>query len=271
MFINGILTNCEVWYGLQTSEIEELEEVDEILLRKILGAHSKTAKEMLYLETGTTPLRFSIQKRRMSYLHHILTRNENELIKRVFNAQERKPIKDDWINTINSDKESLGVKYDNNDIKNMKINKFKKYVKTLVKEKTLKYLNSLKSQHSKVKHIKFEQLNPQKYFFHKDFTFNDIQLLFKLRTRMINVKKNFSSIYENLTCEFCEDNEIETQKHLLYCKKFLSMSSDQDLKNDVQYEDIFSDPEKQLKITRCMQSILKVREKLQDKSHENFS
>ena len=107
--------------------------------------------------------------------------------------------------------------------------------------------------------------------FYKDFTLNDIQLLFKLRTRMINVKKNFSSIYENLNCEFCDDNEIETQKHLLYCKKLLSMSSDQDIKRDAQYEDIFSDPEKQLKITRYMQSILKVREKLQDKSHENSS
>ena len=62
-----------------------------------------------------------------------------------------------------------------------------------MKEKTLKYLNSLKSPHSKVKHIKFEQLNPQEHFFHKDFTFNYIQILFMMRTRIINVKKNFSS------------------------------------------------------------------------------
>ena len=144
----------------------------------------------------------------------------------------------------------------------MKISKFKKYIKSLVKEKTLHYLNSLKSEHSKVKHIEFKKLEPQKYLFHKDFNIKDIQLLFKLRTRMVDVKKNFSSIYENLSCEFCDDNKDESQRHLLQCKKLSSVTQ------DTKYEDIFSDPEKQLKITRCFQIILKEREKLLNKSHE---
>ena len=80
---------------------------------------------------------------------------------------------------------------------------------------------------------------------------------------MVYVKKNFSSIYENLSCEFCDDNEVESQRHLLHCKKLPTVTS------DTKYEDIFSDPEKQLKITRCFQSILKEREKLLNKSHEN--
>ena len=36
MFINGILTNCEVWHNLSESEIRRLEELDRLLLRKIL-------------------------------------------------------------------------------------------------------------------------------------------------------------------------------------------------------------------------------------------
>ena len=35
--INGILTNCDVWYSLKKTEIEELEEVDRMLLRRILA------------------------------------------------------------------------------------------------------------------------------------------------------------------------------------------------------------------------------------------
>ena len=34
--INGILTNADVWYSLQKSELDELEDVDKMLLRKIL-------------------------------------------------------------------------------------------------------------------------------------------------------------------------------------------------------------------------------------------
>ena len=58
MFLNAILTNSEVWYGLKSTHITELEEVDEYLLRQILNAHSKTPKEMLHLETGTIPVEY---------------------------------------------------------------------------------------------------------------------------------------------------------------------------------------------------------------------
>ena len=80
MFVGGILTNCSVWYSLRKTEIAELEKVDEYLIRKIVQGHSKCALEILFLENGIVPLRFLIQQSRISYLHHILTRNEKELI-----------------------------------------------------------------------------------------------------------------------------------------------------------------------------------------------
>ena len=120
-----------------------------------------------------------------------------------------------------------------------------------------------------MKHINFEQLKPQKYFFQEDFNINEIQLLFKLRTRMIDVKKNFSSIYQNLNCEICDENEIESQSHLIQCQKLLSMLPDGEIINDAKYEDIFENPQKQLKITRYIDKILKIREKLIGNSEKN--
>ena len=67
MLINGMLTNSEVWYGLTEKDISMLEEVDLYLLRKILKAHSKTPKEMLYLETGVLRISFILKQRRLSY------------------------------------------------------------------------------------------------------------------------------------------------------------------------------------------------------------
>ena len=37
--LNGILTNSEAWYGLKTADYENLEQVDEQLLRRILEVH----------------------------------------------------------------------------------------------------------------------------------------------------------------------------------------------------------------------------------------
>ena len=84
LFVNGILTNWEVKYGLTEYELDELEKIDKILLRKILNAHSKSPVESLYLETGTLPLRTVIKARRIMYLHHILTRKGDSLLLNFF-------------------------------------------------------------------------------------------------------------------------------------------------------------------------------------------
>ena len=120
MFLNAILVNSEVWYGLKSSQYEVLEQEDEYLLRKIFNAHCKTPKEMLYLETGAIPIRFVIQNRRLSYLHHILTPNKNELISKVYYAQKRRPVRDDWSETVKNDIVETDLKLKEDDIRQMK-------------------------------------------------------------------------------------------------------------------------------------------------------
>ena len=70
-FVNAILFNTEIWYDLKESEIRELEEIDETLLRQILKAHSKTPLEALYLELGCLPIRHIIMARRINYLYSV--------------------------------------------------------------------------------------------------------------------------------------------------------------------------------------------------------
>ena len=66
ILVNGILYNSEVWYDLKEKDINVLEQIDEILLRKLLNAHSKTPLEALYLELGCLPLRYIIKARRIN-------------------------------------------------------------------------------------------------------------------------------------------------------------------------------------------------------------
>ena len=50
--------------------------VDESLLAGLVSAHAKVAKEVIYLETGTIPIRYIWAGRRLMYLHNILRRNK---------------------------------------------------------------------------------------------------------------------------------------------------------------------------------------------------
>ena len=65
LFLNGILTNSEIWYGLTKNEIKELENLDHILLRKILGTPFSTPIESMYLELGLLDIETIIMARRI--------------------------------------------------------------------------------------------------------------------------------------------------------------------------------------------------------------
>ena len=72
---------------------------------------------MLYLELGCLPIKFIIASRRLSFLHYRL--------KEVFDAQRKKPLKDNWCTTVMEDLEDLKLNLNFDEIKKMSENQFK--------------------------------------------------------------------------------------------------------------------------------------------------
>ena len=56
-------------YGLRSSEIGELHELDRSLLRQILNTKISTPAESLFLELGCLDVETVIKSRRINYLH----------------------------------------------------------------------------------------------------------------------------------------------------------------------------------------------------------
>ena len=65
MLINELLFNSEAWHSVTQQDILSFEILYESLLRCLLGAHSKTPLEMLYLESGARTIRFVLASRRL--------------------------------------------------------------------------------------------------------------------------------------------------------------------------------------------------------------
>ena len=112
MLINGILFNSEAWHSVTIAQIAKLEATDKALLRGIISAHNKTPKEFLHLETSTVPLKWIIMQRRINYMRHILGRNENELVKKVYLAQKVKPTSGDFVKLVETDLAELELTYE---------------------------------------------------------------------------------------------------------------------------------------------------------------
>ena len=138
----------------------------------------------------------------------------------------------------------------------MKNEEFKKQVKTKVVLFAIRYLKKLQSKHSKTSDLVFESFTPAKYLVSPYLSKDLVQLLYKLRNYMVDVKQNFGSLHrENMWCRTCFIF-VESQRHLLQCSAIIEkIRKIVDLKN-VQYEMLF-DEAKQVEITRMFSLILK--------------
>ena len=245
MLLSTLLSNSESWYNLTKNDIGKLESTDEQLLRKIFSAPKSTPKELLYLESGSLPIRYILISRRLNFLWYILNQNDDSMLTEFLRAQCENPVKGDWILTVMDDLKELDIKENLDDIREISKDKFKKIVKIKVKEKAFKYLSELQETHSKSKNIKYHDLSLQEYLKPdtSDLSIKEKSFIFNARSRMLNVSCNFKDGKSSILCRKCDD-EYETQEHLLSCKALDDNSVMN--RNDIpSYEDIFgSDTEK---------------------------
>jgi hypothetical protein len=104
ILVNGMLFNSEAWSAISNKELVRMEQVDYSLLRALQGGgHSKCGTEFLLLEFGVLKLRHTIMKRRMMFHYHILTRSENETLKKIYLKQMETNCKGDWYRTLLED------------------------------------------------------------------------------------------------------------------------------------------------------------------------
>ena len=219
LVLSSLLSNSESWYNLTSRDISRLEEIDEQMLRKMLFAHSKTPIELLYLETGSIPIRFILMSRRVNFLHYILNEDENSLIYKFLMAQSKNPGKNDWVTTVNEDLKKLDIQLNFEGIRKTSKSSFKKLVKEKVRIKAFHYLTQLQSTHSKSKDLKYSELELQDYLKpDNNMTIKEKTFIFAARSRMINVSCNFKNGKSDLMCRKCKLEE-EDQRHLLVCPK----------------------------------------------------
>ena len=186
VFLNSILTNSETWYNFKEEHFKVLEVADNKLMRNIFNAHSKTACELFWLETGKIPIRYIVSKCRLMYLWTILKRSDEQIVRKVYNAQKLKSTNGDWYEIIQSEKIRFKINETDEEISQMSKYKFKRIVEKKVNSFVFETLKVKASSHSKSLQILSEVQNQnvqrrKAYLKDNTLTKNDGQLLFKLR------------------------------------------------------------------------------------------
>ena len=264
--MNSFLFNSEAWYNVTSSDIDELEKMDEMLLRRILECPASTPKEMLYLELACTPIRFILMSRRILFLHSILEETETSLVQRFFQAQLRNPTKGDWCQSVLKSLGDLKLDLNFNQIKLLKKEQLQKMVKSACEKSALEYLNQIKLKHSKVMDLQHKCWGKQEYLKPNQISIQEAKFIFLLRTRMLDVKCNFRNKYSDVKCPNCESDD--SQAHILQCEKLVDTTS---IASDLpKYENIFeANCEKVLSVSRIISQNFSKRNKLKSQKNVN--
>ena len=259
LLVSSMLCNSEAWYNVTNAEMDLLETVDLQLLRSILKAPISTPKEMLYLELGCTPFRELIRKRRLSFLFYILHEKQESMVYRFFQTQYKNRTSKDWVSTILKDLKELNLKVSIDDIKEMKKSKFMNMLKRSTEEKAYMELEKMKTKHTKVSHLNHYGIKMQKYLLPNELKISqeEIQMIFKLRSRVTEIKTNMKGSFYSYECDLCEEEE-ETQEHILKCKEIIIRKKEKD---DIPtYDKIFGKKVmEQVKIARTFRENMEIR------------
>ena len=253
LLISKMVYSSEIWYNISNNEYKRLEEIDEMYMRKIFDLPKSTPRIGLYAECGKIPIRNIIQTRRLLFYWHILHLEETELVFRFYLAQKFKPGKNDWILTVYKDMKELGITMSDNEVKKISLIKFKEIVLSKIKIFVRKSFE--KKRGSKTAEMNLDTVNPSSYLFSKLLNKTEIQTLFKLRTRTIDVKKNQESSYKNnMWCRVC-CLFTESQEHLLDCHEIRKKLRFIDF-SEIRYQMIFGNLEEQEKFTKSYQLVI---------------
>ena len=268
LFLNSILLNSEAWYGLSKSNIEELEKIDNILLKKFFDLPTSTPSVMVHLELGTLPVRYILMTRRVMFLQYILKEDKNSLLSKFLMAQIEETLKGDWWEMLLNDISELRLNYSLHEIRMMSKTKFKTLVKEAASTKAFEWLVEEKLKMTKVKHINHNSLEIQKYLSSGNLNVEQRKFLMHARCRMLTLRVNYKHMHDSTSCPLCSSppslGEVlhqDCQEHLLSCKSL--RSGTELVPNNLIYSDIFGkDTKRQESMTIVLNNKYKMRKKL---------
>ena len=100
--------------------------------------------------------------------------------------------KGDWFESIQQDRSEFDIVETDQEISGMSQEKFRNLIEKKIQMGAIKYLKVLAAKHSKSEKLVTDKFEKKAYFPDRNFSKEDVQLLFALKTKIIDCKSNFS-------------------------------------------------------------------------------
>ena len=217
MFIPMLIFNCQAWSHLSQDNLDTLQTLQLKFLKLILWLPMSTSNAFIFLEFGILPLTHEIQKRRLLFLHHIVTLSECDPVSLAYQQGLRFTHERNWANDIQKLKITYGIQASDTEVSQMSLLKWREVVTRKVELAAFNELCKARLESSKIRDIDYESFKCQTYLSKLDTV--SARRIARIRSRMLVCKGNHKKSHvKNMSCR-AGCNEDETQDHLLNCTK----------------------------------------------------
>ena len=185
------------------------------LLRSSLLLGAKSSQCLILLELGLPSVAFLLKKKRVLYLHHLLTTDQSSLVSQVFQEQVRKSKSKDWVHSVIKDLEDLEIDLLFSQIASIGKQPFKQLVKESCENACFKSLIKEKEKLSKGREIQYTNFETQSYLMSdSDLSVEIMRKIYHLRCRELPLKANFPSSFQDKMCPIPKCMNEDTQRHI---------------------------------------------------------
>ena len=159
MFLPRLIYNCEAWSWLTAKDLKTLKSSQLSYLRRVLEVSKGVPTAALYLELGVLLISFEIELKQLLYLKRILDREYDDPVRMVYHEMLKYKEEINWANDVIGLRKKYSLSLSGENIKkNMQMNDWKSFVKSVICKEAFMELQIECSYNKKTGHISYEDL-----------------------------------------------------------------------------------------------------------------
>ena len=214
LFVQVVLFNAQAWSNMSKTDINRLQTVQLKFLKRIFHAPPSTSNPLTFLETGILPIQYEIQLRQPSYLHHILTLEDDDPVKQSYQQQLLYPMAPNWANEVMNMRKMYNIIESDSVVANLSKDRWKHIIKDKVNAIAMDNLNlEIKDQKHAHNLPPFTELTKQQYM--EDLPPKLCRKVFHVRTGTVDLRGVREYMYgDNNMCRLC-GAETESVEHVV--------------------------------------------------------
>ena len=185
-------------------------------LRNVMEVSRAVPIAALYLDLGVLPIRYEIDMRQLFFLKGILSKDPCDQVKLAYGEMKKFGFEKNWANNMFGLRKAYNIPLNDTNVQDMSHKDCKHLVKSTLVRHAFLELKKESAINKKTNHLEFVLLKPASCLFDLDPQFP--RLIFKVRTRMFDIKVNFRKKYkQDEFCPFC-GNGNENIQHVFSCE-----------------------------------------------------